>query len=88
MCTNGAATIALPGSVKGLVAVRTTGQTSAGQVDSANVVAAQGPYIVSIAWTNAVTLSAQGGSVPPLAPLPSAATMAALVDAALAKVPG
>ncbi|MGH8996648.1 MAG: hypothetical protein ACRDYB_11545 [Acidimicrobiales bacterium] len=88
MCTNGAPSVNLPGSVPGLVAVEGQGQSRAGPLVSATVVAAKGPYIVNVQVTNAVTFSGQGGTVPPLVPLPSAATLAALVDAALARVPG
>ena len=91
--TDGGVQVPLPTSVPGISAetYHFALSRSNGWVSSATVTVPDGPYIVSLQWSNSNTCSTYGGAPcppPPTAPppVPSASQMAHLVDAALAKI--
>jgi hypothetical protein len=73
---------ALGGSVPSLTVVESAGGSRAGSLNEYTVLAAKGPYVVNIMWGTSTT--SQAGAPP----LPSLTELAALVDQALALVPG
>jgi len=85
--------VSIPASAPGVTADThlDTLSRSVGWVSDATVTVAEGPFIVSLQWTNSNSCSTYGGGPcppPPTSPppMPSASDMAALVNAALAKV--
>lgn len=78
------ARVVLPGPVPGLGALESSGSSRAGSSRYATVVAAKGGYLVSLSWSVA-TPEANVAYAPAL---PSTGGMAALVQVALARVPG
>ena len=86
-CAGGGETLALPGSVPGLVVTETAGQQSNGAERFATTIAAKGPYLVNLTWTSTVSYSASGGPEPTLTALPDLEEIAAVADAALGHLP-
>jgi hypothetical protein len=85
--------VALPTSVPGVSAeiYQSALSRSDGWVSNATITVAEGPYIVSLQWSNSNTCSTySGGPCPPAPtappPVPSAPALAALVNAALGKI--
>lgn len=85
--------VPLPTSVPGVSAATSQFSLSRsnGWVSNATVTVSEGPYIVSLQWSNSNTCSTYGGGPcppPPTAPppIPSSSEMAQLVNAALAKI--
>ncbi len=93
-CGPGSATVALAGTVPGLVAttsvrseVPTTIVVNAiADVSMATVYAAKGPYVVDVTWKNTLDIDGPGNVSQPT--LPSVTVMGEVVDNALAHIPG
>jgi len=86
-CTNGAPAVTLPAPTPGLVAVEDQGRSSVQELKDATVVVAKGPYVLNLTWSSSVNFSASTESTLPFTPLPSPGQMAALVAAALGRLP-
>lgn len=79
-CGRDTATGTLPGSVPNLIAIEGSGSSSGGSIGTATVLAAKGPYVVSLMWSFSTPSAA---SAPPP---PSPAQLGSLVDTALARI--
>ena len=86
-CTNGAPPLTLPAPTPGLVAVQDQGQSSAQELKDATVVVAKGPYVLNLTWSTSVNFSSSPAPALPFTPLPNPDQMAALLAAALARLP-
>jgi hypothetical protein len=90
---NGGQRVSLPTSAPGVTVdtYQFALSRSSGWVSTATATVAEGPYIVSLQWSNSNSCSTYGGQACPPAPtapppMPSAPNMAALVNAALARL--
>jgi hypothetical protein len=80
-CNPGTALVALPGTEPSVNTRVSTGAT----YSSAIAYATKGPYVVQLTW--ATSSGPPGTPMPTLAPLPTAADMASVTNAALAHLP-
>jgi hypothetical protein len=85
-CGNGTdKTVDLPGPIPNLVATTFNSGSSMGALLTATVFTSKGPFVLEVRWFSQVLSSIPNAVVPPL---PTAAVMGSVMDAALARIPG